>query len=123
MPGAETKASSPKTTYINVPEAVGVFDAFAAQQAAFYDLRSVGFHLSDISLLGRQEALAERLGKAYWRASALEDDPDAPRANFVSEEAIGELEGALRTRRARARLERMIASLHFLTGMAADPRR
>jgi hypothetical protein len=95
MPDPETKASSSKTTYINVPEAVGVFDTFAAQQAAFYDLRSVGFHHSDISLLGSQEALEERLGKAYWRASALEDDPDAPRANFVSEEAIGELEGAI----------------------------
>ena len=95
MPDPKTKASSSKTTYINVPEAVGVFDTFAAQQAAFYDLRSVGFHHSDISLLGSQEALEERLGKAYWRASALEDDPDAPRANFVSEEAIGELEGAI----------------------------
>jgi len=84
-----------KITYINVPEAVGVFDTFEAQQAAFYDLRSVGFHHSDISLLGSEEALTEKLGKAYWRASELEDDPRAPRANFVSEEAIGELEGAI----------------------------
>lgn len=84
-----------KTTYINIPEAVGVFDTFEAQQAAFYDLRAVGFHHSDISLLGSQETLEERLGKAYWRASDLEDDPRAPRAHFVSEEAIGELEGAI----------------------------
>ncbi|WP_138933478.1 hypothetical protein [Roseovarius arcticus] len=88
-------AKEEHTTYINVPEAVGIFDTFEAQQAAFYDLRSVGFHHSDISLLGTQEALEERLGKAYWRASELEDDPKAPRANFVSEEAIGELEGAI----------------------------
>lgn len=39
--------------------------------------------------------MEEKLGKAYWRASDLEDDPSAPRANFVSEEAIGELEGAI----------------------------
>jgi VIT1/CCC1 family predicted Fe2+/Mn2+ transporter len=84
-----------KTIVINVPEAVGVFDSFEAQQAAFYDLRAVGFHHSDISLLGSKEALEEKLGKAYWRASDLEDDPRAPRAHFVSEEAIGELEGAI----------------------------
>ena len=39
--------------------------------------------------------MREKLGTAYWRASELEDDPRAPRANFVSEEAIGELEGAI----------------------------
>lgn len=84
-----------KVTVINVPEAVGVFDSFETLQAAFYDLRSVGFHHSDISLLARQEVLEEKLGKAYWRAPELEDDPRAPRAIFVSEEAMGELEGAI----------------------------
>jgi hypothetical protein len=95
MAEPETNSDQSKTTYINIPEAVGVFDTFEAQQAAFYDLRSVGFHHSDISLLGSQEALEEKLGKAYWRSSDLEDDPKAPRAHFVSEEAIGELEGAI----------------------------
>ena len=95
MADLETKPKEHKTTYINIPEAVGVFDTFEAQQAAFYDLCAVGFHHSDISLLGSQEALQEKLGRAYWRATELEDDPKAPRANFVSEEAIGELEGAI----------------------------
>lgn len=92
---AQEAATEEKTTVIKVPEAVGVFDTFEAQQAAFYDLRAVGFHHSDISLLGSKEALEEKLGKAYWRAEDLEDDPRAPRAHFVSEEAIGELEGAI----------------------------
>lgn len=95
MADPKTAADLSNATYINIPEAVGVFDSFEAQQAAFYDLRSVGFHHSDISLLGSQEALKEKLGKAYWRSSDLEDDPRAPRAHFVSEEAIGELEGAI----------------------------
>lgn len=95
MSDAETQVKKHKTTYINIPEAVGVFDSFEAQQAAFYDLRSVGFHHSDISLLGSQEALEEKLGKAYWQAPELADDPNAPRAHFVSEEGIGELEGAI----------------------------
>ena len=84
-----------KTTVINIPEAVGVFDSFEDLQKAFYDLRMVGFSRYDISLLGSQEVLKEKLGKAYWQASELEDDPNAPRAAFVSEEAIGELEGGI----------------------------
>ncbi len=82
-------------TYIDVPEAVGVFDKFEDLQAAFYDLRMVGFSRFDLSLLAGQEVLQEKLGKKYWYASDLEDDPNVPRAAFVSEEAIGELEGAI----------------------------
>jgi hypothetical protein len=92
---ADNTVKDGNTTVINVPEAVGVFDSFEAQQAAFYDLRAVGFHHSDISLLGSEKAIEEKLGKAYWRARDLEDDPKAPRAHFVSEEAMGELEGAI----------------------------
>lgn len=91
----ENSGKEDRVTVIDVPEAVGVFDSFEAQQAAFYDLRAVGFHHSDISLLGGKKAMEEKLGKAYWRAPELEDDPRAPRAHFVSEEGIGELEGAI----------------------------
>ncbi|MZR14545.1 hypothetical protein GQE99_16110 [Maritimibacter sp. DP07] len=91
----EMDTEQERLTAINVPEAVGVFDTFEDLQQAFYDLRMVGIHHSDISLLGDEKALKEKLGKAYWRSSELEDDPRAPRAHFVSEEAIGELEGAI----------------------------
>lgn len=84
-----------RATVIDIPEAVGVFDSFEEMQAAFYDLRMVGFSRYDISLLGSQETLEEKLGKAWWRSQDLEDDPRAPRAAFVSEEAIGELQGAI----------------------------
>lgn len=90
-----SEASNHKTTVINIPEAVGVFDTFEDLQKAFYDLRMVGFSRYDMSLLGKQEALEEKLGKAFWRSSDLEDDPEAPRAAFVSEEAIGELQGGI----------------------------
>ncbi|MCF2904847.1 hypothetical protein L0666_07600 [Octadecabacter sp. CECT 8868] len=83
------------TVVIKVPEAVGIFDTAEDLQKAFYDLRMVGIHHSDISLLADEKTLKEKLGKAYWRTPDLEDDPKAPRANFVSEEAIGELEGAI----------------------------
>lgn len=90
-----TKDAEDKVTIIEIPEAVGVFDSFEDLQKTVYDLRMVGFSRYDISLLGAQEALEETLGKAYWRAPELEDDPRAPRAAFVSEEAIGELEGGV----------------------------
>ncbi|OSQ42454.1 hypothetical protein MGEO_20565 [Marivita geojedonensis] len=78
-----------------MPEAVGVFDNLEDLQSTFYDLRMVGFSRYDISLLGNEEVLKEKLGQSYWRSEELEDDPRAPRAAFVSEEAIGELEGAI----------------------------
>lgn len=84
-----------KTIVIEIPEAVGVFDSLKDLQAAIYDLRAAGFSRYDISLLGGEEAMKEKLGAAYWRSKELEDDPHAPRAAFVSEEAIGELEGAI----------------------------
>jgi hypothetical protein len=90
-----TDSKTHHSTYINVPEAVGVFASFETLQAAIYDLRMSGFSRADVSLLGSKDAMIESLGSAYWRASDLEDNPDAPRAAFVSEEAIGELEGAV----------------------------
>jgi len=93
MTGRQT--AEEKITVIKIPEAVGVFDTFEDLQQAFYDLRMIGIHHSDISLLADENVLKEKLGKSYWRAPDLEDDPRAPRAHFVSEEAIGELEGAI----------------------------
>ncbi|MCI2395982.1 hypothetical protein [Aliiroseovarius sediminis] len=84
-----------KTTVIEVPEAVGVFDSFETLQQAFYDLRMAGFSRYDISLLGHEKTLKKKLGDAYWRTEDLEDDPDVPRAAFVSEEAMGEMEGMI----------------------------
>ncbi|MGM0585876.1 MAG: hypothetical protein ACQEUZ_14625 [Pseudomonadota bacterium] len=79
--------------YISVPEAVAVFDDAQNLQDAIYDLNIAGFNRHDISLLAREEVLEKKLGRTYWKARELEDNPDAPRASFVSEEWIGELEG------------------------------
>lgn len=73
-----TEDTQHRTTVINLPEAVGVFDSFEALQQAFYDLRMVGFSRYDISLLGSEQALKEKLGDRFWQASELEDDPEAP---------------------------------------------
>jgi hypothetical protein len=92
---ADSDDAFDNTTVIDVPEAVGIFDRVEDLQQAYYDLRTVGFSRYDISLLGQQDALEEKLGKSFWRAEELEDDPRAPRAAFVSEDAIGALEGSL----------------------------
>ena len=54
-----------------------MFDSFEALQAAVYDLRMSGFSRHDISLLGGEDALEEKLGSAFWRSEELEDNPDA----------------------------------------------
>jgi hypothetical protein len=85
-----------KGTYVmEVPEAVGVFETFESFQKAFYDLRMVGFSRYDLSVLGSEDRLKQKLGKSYFSAKDVEDDPHVPRAAFVSEEGIGELEGVL----------------------------
>ena len=91
----DTPDPSRPITVIDLPEAVAVFDRVEDLQAAFYDLRTRGFSRHDISLLARQDVLEEKLGRAYWRADDLADDPNAPRAAFVSEDAIGALEGSI----------------------------
>jgi len=87
--------SEQKTTYIDIPEAVGVFGDFDTLQQAIYDLMIAGFSRYDISLLGGRKEMEEKLGSSFWTAKELEDNPKAPRAAFVSEEAMGELEGAI----------------------------
>lgn len=81
--------------YIGVPEAVGVFDSWETLQATMYDLLIAGFSRFDISMLANEDAVRERIGKRFWKSKELEDDPEAPRTAFVSEEAIGELEGGI----------------------------
>ena len=81
--------------YIDVPEAVGVFESFETLQQTIYDLMMAGFSRYDISVLGGHEAMEAKFGKHWWTSADLEDEADAPRAAFVSEEAIGEFEGGI----------------------------
>ena len=78
-----------------VREAVGVFDDAASLEAAVDALLSHGFDRAEVSLLAGEGAIEEKLGHLYERVEALEDDHSAPRAAFVSTEAIGDAQGAL----------------------------
>ncbi|MXP46037.1 hypothetical protein GRI43_01355 [Altererythrobacter luteolus] len=76
-------------------EAVGVFESADDLQEAIDELLSNGFNRAELSLLASEDAVTRELGHTYKKASELEDDPAAPRAAYVSTEAIGDAEGAL----------------------------
>ena len=76
-------------------EAVAVFQNENDLQAAIDELESHGFDRADISLLAGEQAIEQKLGHKYEKVAQLEDDPDVPRAAYVSTEAIGDAEGSL----------------------------
>src|SRR3546814_19877456 len=76
-------------------EAVGIFHSSIGLQDAIDELLSSGFHRSELSLLASDRAAEEKLGHRYSRVDVLADDPDVPRAAFVSTEAIGAAEGSI----------------------------
>lgn len=78
-----------------VREAVAVFDDVETLGAAIDELLSSGFDRAEISLVAGEDAVVEKLGHMYRKAPEVEDDATIPRDAFVSEEEIGEAEGAL----------------------------
>lgn len=78
-----------------VREAVGVFDDAEMLQGAIDELMSSGFDRAEVSLLASESAVEQKLGHKYKKVSELEDDPDVPRAAYVSTESIGDAQGAL----------------------------
>jgi hypothetical protein len=78
-----------------VREAVGVFSRPGDLQGAIDELLSSGFHRAELSLLAGEHAVEQKLGHCYDKVATLADDPRAPRAAYVSTEAIGGAEGAV----------------------------
>jgi hypothetical protein len=86
---------APQQETTGVREAVGVFANPETLQAAIDELMSAGFDRAELSLLAGEQAVEQKLGHHYKKASELEDDPSVPRAAYVSTESIGDAEGAL----------------------------
>lgn len=78
-----------------IREAVGVLPDTASLEAAIDDLQSAGFDRAEISLLATQEALERSDGRLKDQIEELEDDPNAPRASYASQESLGAGEGGL----------------------------
>lgn len=78
-----------------VREAVAVVEDVGSLEGAVRELREAGFAEADISLLAGRDAVEQKLGRMYRRVEELEDDPEAPRAAFVSMERLDERESAV----------------------------
>ncbi len=76
-------------------EAVAVFHDGAALQAAVDELLTRGFDHAELSVLASEEAVRSKLGHDYTSTAELEDDPDAPRADYVPNEDIGNAQGGI----------------------------
>lgn len=74
-----------------VREAVGVFHDRDGLLTAVDDLMNAGFDRAELSLLASEQAVQEKLGRAYDKVETLEDDSTVPRVAFVGNhsEAIG----------------------------------
>lgn len=86
---------SPTPSHETQSEAVAVFDDAGTLEQTVDELLRSGFDRSEISLLASEQAVEAKLGHAYEKVAALEDDPSVPRAAYVSTEAIGDAEGGL----------------------------
>ncbi len=75
-----------------VREVVAVMETVPALEMAVRDLRMVGFEQEAISLLASQDAVQAGLGHRYERVEEMEDEPRAPRTNFVSIESVNKRE-------------------------------
>ncbi len=78
-----------------VREVVGVFDTLDRLQSTIDDLMVGGFDHAQISLLASEEAVLEKLGPESLPASKLEDNPAAPRTEYVSPESRDKAKAAL----------------------------
>lgn len=78
----------------NVREAVAVFDSETSLEAAIDELESHGFDRAEISLLAGESTVEQKLGHRYRRVEEVEDNPEAPRLAFISDQSVHEAESA-----------------------------
>jgi hypothetical protein len=69
-------------------EAVALFHDVKSLQAAIDELLTSGFDREDLSLLGNEKAIEDKLGHSYGSTRDLEDNPNVPRATWVPDESI-----------------------------------
>lgn len=76
-------------------EVVAVFSEANALESAVDELLSFGFDKSQVTLLASEDAIMKKLGHKYRKVEELEDNPTAPRARYISTEALGAAKGGL----------------------------
>lgn len=78
-----------------VREAVGIFYDADDLQAAIDSLQGNGFMQHELSVLADEDVIQKKLGRPYNRIEDAAEDPKAPRGVFISQETLGEAEGAV----------------------------
>jgi hypothetical protein len=58
-------------------------------------LLTSGFDRAEVYLLAGEDTVVEKLGHKYKKVEEIEDDVDAPRADYVDAGSRGEAKGAL----------------------------
>ncbi len=76
-------------------EAVAIFHDAQSLQATIDELLTNGFDHAELSVLASEQAIRDKLGHDYKSTADLEDDPDAPRGDYVPDEIIGSAQGGI----------------------------
>ncbi|HWL68213.1 MAG TPA: hypothetical protein VNS22_07485 [Geminicoccus sp.] len=76
-------------------EAVAVFDDAVSLEGAVAELKERGFADEDLSILGSEEAIEEKLGHSPRQAEDAEDDPSDPREQVIPAKELAEHERTL----------------------------
>lgn len=76
-------------------EVVGVFNDERSLQEEIDELLMSGFDRAEVSLLAGEDTVVEKLGHKYKKVEEIEDNADAPRADYIDAESVGEAKGAL----------------------------
>jgi len=76
-------------------EAVAIFHDAQSLHATVDELLTSGFDHAELSVLACEQTVREKLGHNYKSTADFEDDPDAPRVDYVPDESIGSAQGGI----------------------------
>ena len=76
-------------------EAVAIFHDAQSLHATVDELLTSGFDHAELSVLACEQTIREKLGHNYKSTADFEDDPDAPRVDYVPDESIASAQGGI----------------------------
>lgn len=94
-PPREPRQDYTPTQNVETREVVGLFADSHAMEAGVEELLTSGFDHGDLSVLGSEEVVRERLGHRLDDMLSAADDPSVPRRAWVEPESRTEGRGAL----------------------------
>ncbi len=80
---------------MTVREAVAVFDTVEDLRETIVDLQQNGFMRQELGFIADDQNIREKTGASYGWVEQVKHDPGVPRADFMPDEPVGEVEAAL----------------------------